>query len=125
MTIVFDTAIQKRSSSAPTTSLLNRIQKPGLAERITSTTDDIHTCVSRTHTSFFRSSLYTYSGGSGGGPVRSARGGGGGRRGGGGGGRQQQEREKKKPKTAEDLDKELDAFMVPAASTAATDVEMA
>ncbi|KAG6833029.1 hypothetical protein H0H93_013404, partial [Arthromyces matolae] len=110
MTITFDTMPprQPRRASAPT-SLINRIQKPPLLDRLSK--DD--------------SSIKTPSGPRGGtGPVRTrpARGG--------------ATRAPKKPKTAEELDKELDAFMgdgepaaeqAPAATepSAQQDVEMA
>ncbi|KAJ7717643.1 hypothetical protein DFH07DRAFT_1012501 [Mycena maculata] len=114
MSITFDAAApprqpRARSSSAPTSSLLNRIQKAPLLERLSK--DD--------------SALRTPSGPRGGiGPIRT--------RGRGGGRAAAPRPAPKKPKTAEELDKELDAFMVdeapapvPAPTAPAQDVEMA
>ncbi|KIK68692.1 hypothetical protein GYMLUDRAFT_36179 [Collybiopsis luxurians FD-317 M1] len=95
MTITYDTTVprqSRRAVSAPH-SLINRIQKPALADRLSS--DD----------SQIRDS-------SGPGPMRSKisrRGGRGSNR--GSGTRRSEMKTSKQPKTAEDLDKELDAFM--------------
>ncbi|KAF5389609.1 hypothetical protein D9757_004233 [Collybiopsis confluens] len=96
MTITYDTSIprQRRAVSAPH-SLLSRIQKAPLADRLSS--DDLQ----------LRDS-------SGPGPVRSKASRGGGRGGNRGGGTRHSEpkiNSPKQPKTAEELDKELDAFM--------------
>ncbi|KAJ7461751.1 hypothetical protein B0H11DRAFT_2055866 [Mycena galericulata] len=111
MSIAFDTAPPReprgRSSSAPTTSsLLNRIQKAPLLERLSK--DD--------------SALRPPTAPRGGlGPIRTARPSRSGR-----GGRAAAPRPApKKPKTAEELDKELDAFMVDTETPPAQDVEMA
>jgi len=99
MSIAYDSGPPRRTASAPT-SLLNRIQKPALADRLSK--DDSATIAPTT------------------GPIRSRRGGG--------------RKAPKKPKTAEDLDKELDQFMgdgskdtdapAPAATVQQADVEM-
>ncbi|THV00705.1 RNA-binding domain-containing protein [Dendrothele bispora CBS 962.96] len=124
MEITFDTQAprpnSRRSVSAPTHSLLNRIQKPGLADRLPA--DDIQVGgvltanIKPTHTS---------------GPIRSRP-----NRNRGGKPNTQSgfkaskssKSAPKKPKTAEELDKELDAFMGDAdlsAATAGTPVEVA
>ncbi|KAJ7858724.1 hypothetical protein B0H13DRAFT_2075764 [Mycena leptocephala] len=95
MSIAFEAAPPRqprgRSSSAPTTSsLLNRIQKAPLLDRLSGSKDD--------------SSLRTPRGV---GPVRTARGAQKSAR----GGKAAAPRKPKTPKTAADLDKELDAFM--------------
>ncbi|KAK7044806.1 THO complex subunit 4-A [Favolaschia claudopus] len=97
MTIVFDLTQPRqprvRSSSAPTTSsLLNRIQKPPLLDRLSGSKDD--SAVTR--------------GPRGAGPVRTLRGSQKPARGGKPGA---PKRQPKAPKTAQDLDKELDDFM--------------
>jgi len=104
----------RRSASAPTSSLLHRIQKPPLADRLSTTKDDSGV---KAPTGPRNST----------GPIRTKQ-----QRGGrgGGGGRgnaavvaapraARTKAESKKPKTAEDLDKELDAFMVDDATTTA------
>jgi len=110
MTIAYDTGLPRttrRIASAPG-SLLNRIQKPALADRLSH--DDSSTAAATPRTT---------------GPIRSRRGA---TRGAG--------RAPKKPKTAEDLDKELDLFMgdgtkdkdaaaVPTTPEQGGDVEMA
>ncbi|KAJ7666033.1 hypothetical protein DFH06DRAFT_265277 [Mycena polygramma] len=117
MTIAFDAVApprqpRGRSSSAPTTSsLLNRIERAPLLDRLSGSKDD--------------SSLRTPRGV---GPIRTARGAQKPAR----GGRAAAPKKAKAPKTASDLDKELDAFMgdsdaAPAAAAAAApaqDVEM-
>ncbi|KAJ3981644.1 hypothetical protein F5890DRAFT_1476800 [Lentinula detonsa] len=99
MTIAFDTSgprQSRRAVSAPHSSLINRIQKAPLADRLSS--DDIHLKDS-----------------AGPGPTRtrpSRRGGRGATRGGGADQRSDPKpKALKQPKTAEELDKELDAFM--------------
>jgi len=107
MSVAFDAAVpprqpRGRASSAPTTSsLLNRIQKAPLLERLSK--DD--------------SVLRAPSAPRGGvGPIRTR----------GRGGKAAAPRPgPKKPKTAEELDKELDAFMVDTEAPPAQDVEMA
>ncbi len=120
MSIAFDASPPRgprRAVSAPHSSLLNRIQKPPLADRIRSSADDsdikessgpyvlIHHHFPRHQLTHLPLSLS--------GPTRSKpprRGGRGGGRGGGSAGGQRAE--PKKPKTAEELDKELDAFFM-------------
>ncbi|KZP33724.1 hypothetical protein FIBSPDRAFT_204326 [Athelia psychrophila] len=94
MSITYDFAPPRRTGravSAPTSSLLNRIEKPALADRLSQ--DDTSTRASASK---------------GPGPIRSKRGGGG-----DGGARSapRAPKQPKQPKTAEDLDKELDMFM--------------
>lgn len=126
MTIVFDTMPirgPRRVVSAPTTSsLLNRIQKPPLAERLS--TDDSTPrssngpCVHPVISSHSRANS-EHSG-----PVRTRQP----RRGPRSEGKPAARQGPKKPKTAEELDKELDAFMVdtePAAAPAAPPAEVA
>jgi len=111
MSIAYDSGpprTPRRVASAPS-SLLNRIQKPALADRL-SQDDSSTTAASQRKT----------------GPIRSRR-----------GGARPAPRAPKKPKTAEDLDKELDQFMgdgpketasvtaPPAATEQEADVEMA
>jgi len=103
MSIAFDTSTPRRAVSAPTTSsLLNRIQKPPLADRLSRDDSQIKT------SSGPRNGVI--------GPIRS---------------RPRRVRTApKKPKTAEELDKELDTFMGDSTETVApaapaTDVEMA
>lgn len=111
MSIAYDSAPPRgprRAASAPS-SLLNRIQKAPLAERLSqddSSTQGPSSYVHLPH--FFLLIITSMATRRGVGPIRSRRGGEG--RGGGGGGRVAP-RAPKKPKTAEDLDKELDLFM--------------
>ncbi|KAF7360226.1 THO complex subunit 4-A [Mycena venus] len=117
MSIAFDVTPPRqpraRSSSAPTTSsLLNRIQKPPLLDRLSGSKDD--------------SALPRAPRGVG--PIRTARGAQKPAR----GGKAAAPKKPKTPKTAAELDKELDAFMgdndsapAPAAAAPAQDVEMA
>ncbi|KAK0203573.1 hypothetical protein DFS33DRAFT_1474777 [Desarmillaria ectypa] len=121
MSITFDTLPPRnprRATSAPTTStLLNRIQKPPLLDRLGldgPNPKKAGPCVAF-YCRLFRISDFCLSG-----PVRSKP------------ARKAAGKGPKKPKTAEDLDKELDAFMgdtepvaVPAKETPAQDVEMA
>ncbi|TFK49118.1 hypothetical protein OE88DRAFT_1646687 [Heliocybe sulcata] len=128
MTIVYDTAPtfgprRDRRASAPS-SLINRIQKPGLLDRLSQ--DDIRSRPAPASFVFLPCHLAVHTHHvaradrkSGPGPIRS-RGRGGGRPG------------PRKPKTAEDLDKELDFFMTdgtkgstgPVQKAAEGDVEM-
>jgi len=112
MSIAYDSGpprAARRIASAPS-SLLNRIQKPALADRLTQ--DDLSTTPNAPRSP---------------GPIRTRHG-------------VRPSRAPKKPKTAEDLDKELDQFMgdgskemngaapvaaLPAATEPQTDVEMA
>jgi THO complex subunit 4 len=88
MTVVYDAMQIKRVASAPSTaSLLNRVQKPPLLERLSKDDTSLPKLVKSTEP---RSA----------GPIRNRR----------GGGAAPQPR-RKKPMTADDLDKELDAFM--------------
>lgn len=114
MSIAYDSGpprTTRRVASAPG-SLLNRIQKPALADRLSQ--DDSSTMTVSTRTT---------------GPIRSRR-----------GGARLTPRSPKKPKTAADLDKELDLFMgdvpkdkdtttstpaLPATAEQEADVEMA
>ncbi|KAF7316439.1 RRM domain-containing protein [Mycena indigotica] len=97
MTIAFDAPPRSRSVSAPSTStLLSRIQKPPLLDRLSK--DDLNVKAPR---------------GNGIGPIRN--------RGGRGKPPTAARPAKKVPKTAEDLDKELDAFMCDDATPSSTD----
>ncbi|EIN08345.1 RNA-binding domain-containing protein [Punctularia strigosozonata HHB-11173 SS5] len=113
MRVSFDTAPPKsqRSVSAPT-SLLNRIEKPPLIDRLAD--DKASAAIEKPSRT------------AGSGPVRTR----GGR--GRGGAAPRTPRESKKPKTAEELDKELESFMgdtsapvQPSVASADADVEMA
>ncbi|PIL23496.1 hypothetical protein GSI_14807 [Ganoderma sinense ZZ0214-1] len=122
MSIAYDTAPPpgrgpRRTVTAPP-SLINRIEKPPLLDRLSKTTEAKAKSVSPSQ--------------GGVGPVRTKP------RGGAAGGRAPARKEREKPKTAEELDKELDAFMLdeitatPATGAAAAapakddgDVEMA
>ncbi|KAK7462707.1 hypothetical protein VKT23_007294 [Stygiomarasmius scandens] len=101
MEIAFDTFVprpnSRRSVSAPTHSLLNRIQKPALAERLSA--DDMQVDGRKD--------------GGGVGPIRTRpnRGGRGGKPGSKPAKSSKPPPKSQKPKTAEELDKELDAFM--------------
>ncbi|KJA25502.1 hypothetical protein HYPSUDRAFT_182437 [Hypholoma sublateritium FD-334 SS-4] len=116
MTIAFDTTPpraprERRANSAPTTaSLLNRIEKPPLAERLSADDASINKIPSGPR-------AYT------GGPARTTRG-----SRGGASASARPPRGPKKVKTAEELDKELDAFMgdgdAPEPAAAAQDVDM-
>ncbi|KAE9404558.1 RNA-binding domain-containing protein [Gymnopus androsaceus JB14] len=113
MSIVYEMRPSRRAVSAPHSSLINRIQKPPLADRLSS--DD----------SKIRDS-------SGPGPTRSKHSRRGGRGSNRGGGAQRSEPKSNVPKTAEELDKELDysAAAGPVAEQSASavveqDVEMA
>ncbi|KAJ7185750.1 hypothetical protein C8R46DRAFT_1061625 [Mycena filopes] len=116
MSVAFDAGPPRqprvRSSSAPTTaSLLNRIQKAPLLERLGGTKDDSSLRGPRT---------------AGPGPIRTPRAARQPAR--GGRGRDAAPRQNKGPKTAEELDKELDAFMVdspPTQAAALPEVDMA
>ncbi|KAF8186873.1 hypothetical protein K438DRAFT_1936583 [Mycena galopus ATCC 62051] len=128
MSIAFDVAPPRqprtRSSSAPTTStasLLARIQKPPLLDRLSGGSKDDSALPSRAPCARRRRR----------GPdphhtrddtARGARGGNGGR-GGGGRGTGAARNKDKKPKTAADLDKELDAFMGDTPASASAPVE--
>ncbi|KAI1786716.1 RNA-binding domain-containing protein [Ganoderma leucocontextum] len=95
MSIAYDTApppgrSMRRTATAPP-SLINRIEKPPLLERLSKTTEAKSKSASPSQ--------------GGVGPVRTKP------RGGPAGGRAPARKEREKPKTAEELDKELDAFM--------------
>lgn len=111
MTVIYEIPPSRRAVSAPHSSLINRIQKPPLADRLSSDDSQIRDSsgpyVSLSHLHFKKKIIYSlcYSG-----PTRSRpsrRGGRGSNR----GGAQRSEPKSNVPKTAEELDKELDMFM--------------